>query len=51
MSERKEETVVKVEKRSGSEVRASVTENGKTGKAEGKDAAEAISDAKNKAGG
>jgi hypothetical protein len=51
MSERKEETVVKVEKRSGSDVKASVSKDGKTGQAEGKDAEEAISGAKDKAKG
>ena len=51
MSETNSEKVVNVTVKKQSGAEATVTEDGKTGKAEGKDAAEAISGAKDKAKG
>jgi hypothetical protein len=45
MSQRKEEKIVTVEKRSGSDAEASVTKDGHTSKGTGKTASDALSDA------
>ena len=49
MNERKEETIVKIEKRTGSDAKASVTKDGKSGEASETNPDEAVSAAIDKA--